>query len=120
MAQSLLSAEMARAAAALHTAIDDGEIDASSTFTWQGQDYACIGIWNETSYMGPGGMTPLDDCTIQVLKSEFWESRFNQVGDMPKLKDDIIFQGHTFRIDVIQHSAGDYIKYTMVDPAKGA
>lgn len=116
MAQSLLDAEMARASAALHTAIDDGEIDASSTFTWNGQDYPCIGVWNETAYMGPGGMTPLDDCTLQVLKSEFGGSD----ADRPKRLDDVIFQGHTFRIDVIQHSAGNYIKYTCFDPAKGA
>jgi len=116
MANSLLSAEMARAAAALQLAIADGETDASSTFTWKGDDYACIGVWNEFGYMGPGGITPLDDCTLQVLKTEFSDGD----GPFPKVNDDVIFQGKTFRIDVIQHSAGNYIKYTCYDPAKGA
>ncbi len=116
MAESLLSAEMARAASALGVAIADGEIDSSSTFTWKGDTYACIGVWNELGYMGPGGITPLDDCTIQVLKTEFG----NGSGPFPKVNDDVIFQGHNFRIDVIQHSPGNYIKYTCYDPAKGS
>jgi len=121
MANSLLSAEMERAASALQTAIADGEIDASSTFTWKGTDYPCIGVWNETSYMGPGGMTPLDDLTLQVLKTEFSGGSTIFTGvDFPKLKDDVIFQGKTFRIDIIQHSPGNYIKYTCIDPAKGS
>jgi len=114
MANSLLSSEMARAHDALFAAIDTGEIDSSSKFTWRGNDYPCIGVWNETGFMNAGGIVPLDDLTIQVLKSEF------DGGPLPQRLDSVTFQGKVFRIEIIQHSPGDYIKYTCYDPAKGS
>lgn len=109
---SLLSREMQRAADALGNAISDGLN--VPTFTWKGKEYPCIPLWNEQSYLNQGGQIPLDDLTLQVLWSEFTG------GPLPQVKDMVIFQERQFRIEVITHTPGDYVRFICYDPARGS
>src|SRR5437899_2335824 len=115
---SLLSAEMLRAAEELHALIDGGF--APPTFTWKGSAYPCIFSWNEQSYLNQGGQIPLDDLTLQVLRSEFG------TGPIPQLKDSVFFTDDIlnvppkeFIIELVTHTPGNYIKLICHDPARG-
>jgi hypothetical protein len=112
---SLLSDEMARASAELQSLITTAD-GAISSITWKGGDYLAIVIWNEMAYMNAGGMIPMDDLTAQILEVEFGLPD----GPFPQLKDIFTYRGRQFRIEIIQHAPGGYLKYTCADPSKGA
>jgi hypothetical protein len=111
---------MERASEALHAVIDTAE-GFAPMFSWKNGSYPCIFNWNEQSYLNQGGQIPLDELTLQVLRSEFNE------GPIPQLKDTVVFTDdpantpeREFVIELVQRTPGNYLKLVCRDPAAGS